>query len=154
MWQKIFVHSYSIFHISLEMPLFTSVLSMEEVFLSSMHLPCFDKQFIETKMPSMRANDIIFGSLRYQLSPRRRHLNESNRASERVVQGIGTTVRRHLDERDAGRTGGRAGHARRKDSVRREFQGSKIPFAYTQTVVCLYPNGCSPILKSYSHIFE
>jgi len=36
---KISFHSSSIFHISLEMPLFIDVLSMEEDFLSSMHLP-------------------------------------------------------------------------------------------------------------------
>jgi len=92
-------------------------------------------------MPSIRAKDITFGSLRYQLSPRRRHLNDSNKASEQVVQGIATTARRHLDERGADGTGGRAGHARRKDRVSREFQGSKIPFAYTQTTVRLYSNG-------------
>jgi len=40
--QKLFVHSSSIFHISLEMPLFIVVLSMEDDFLSSMHLPYFD----------------------------------------------------------------------------------------------------------------
>ena len=144
----------SIFHISLEMPLFTNVLSMEEDSLSSMHLPYFDRQFIEAQMPSMRAKDITFGSLRYQLSPRRRHLNESNKASERIVQGIGTTVRRHLDERGADGTGERCRHARRKDMVSREFQGTKLPFAYTQTTIRLYPNGHSPILKSKCHIFE
>jgi len=40
---KISFHSSSIFHISLEMPLFIDVLSMEEDFLSSMHLPYFDR---------------------------------------------------------------------------------------------------------------
>jgi len=102
----------------------------------------------------MRAKDIIFGSLRYQLSPRKRHLNNSNKASERVVQGIATTVRRHLDERGAGRTGERAWHARRKDRVSRKFQGTKLPFGYTQTTVRLYPNGYSPILKSNGIILE
>ena len=105
-------------------------------------------------MPSMRARDIIFRSLRYQLSPRRRHLNDSNKASERVIQGIGATVRRHLDERGADGTGERAGNAGRKGRVSREFQGSKLPFGYTQTTVRLYPNDRSPILKSYGHIFE
>jgi len=102
----------------------------------------------------MRAKDITFGSLRYQLSPRRRHLNDSNKVSERVIQGIGTTVRRHQDERSTGRTRERTRRTRRKDRVRREFQGIKIPFAYTQTTVRLYPNGHSPILKSDGHIFE
>jgi len=40
--QKFFLHSSSIFHISLEMPLFIGVLSMEEKNFSSMHLPYFN----------------------------------------------------------------------------------------------------------------
>ena len=42
---------------------------------------------------------------------------------------------------------------RTKAKDNREFTLGYQPFAYTRLTVCLYSNGCSPILKCKSNIF-